>query len=59
MKHIIRCAASAVRHPMTALLGAREFRGGVGMSYDNYARSEAYDAGRELAHVVTFRRWDW
>lgn len=59
MKHIIRCAASAARHPRTATLGAREFRSGVGMTYDQDTRSDAYDAGRELAHLATFRRWDW
>ncbi len=59
MKHIIRCAASAARHPRVAALGAREFRSGVGMTYGNHALTEAYDAGRELAHIATLRRWDW
>lgn len=59
MKHIIHCAASAARHPRIAALGAREFRSGVGMTYDDPSRSDSYDAGRELAHLATFRRWDW
>lgn len=29
------------------------------MTYDNPDRSDAYDAGRELAHVATLRQWDW
>lgn len=29
------------------------------MTYDDPARSNAYDAGREIAHVATGRRWDW
>lgn len=44
------------------LLGAREFRSGLGMTYDDspYSRrSVAYDRGRDLAHRLTFRRWDW
>lgn len=59
MNHIIRCVKSAARHPRIALLGAQEFRSGVGMTYDDDNRSSAYDAGRELAHIGTFRRWDW
>jgi hypothetical protein len=58
MKHLIRCAALAARHPRTAALGAREFRSGVGTTYDDPSRSDAYDAGRELAHIATARRWD-
>lgn len=43
------------------LLGIREFRSGVGMTYDGspYSpRSVAYDWGREIAHRVTLRHWD-
>lgn len=47
----------AILHPRTALLGALEFRSGVGMTYED-ARDEAYDFGRDLAHRFTFRRWD-
>ena len=59
MNHVTTCIAAAARHPSTALLGAREFRSGVGMTYDDHTRSDAYDAGRELAHIATARRWDW
>jgi hypothetical protein len=59
MNHIATCIKLAARHPRTALIGAREFRSGVGMTYDAPTRSDAYDAGRELAHLATLRRWDW
>lgn len=59
MTHIAQCLAAAARHPRIAARGVREFRSGVGMTYDDYARSDAYDAGRELAHLATLRRWDW
>lgn len=39
------------------LLGIREFRSDWTTSYDDN-RIEAYDAGRELAHKLTFRRFD-
>lgn len=58
MTHILHCLLAAARHPRIAALGAHEFRDGVGMSYDDPAHSEAYDAGRELAHIVTRRRFD-
>jgi hypothetical protein len=56
--HIVRCVHSAARHPRIATLGATEFRSGVGMTYDDQSRSDAYDAGRELAHIGTFRRFE-
>jgi hypothetical protein len=58
MKHIALCLRYAARHPTIALLGAREFRSGFGMTYEDAARSEAYDAGRELAHIATGRHYD-
>lgn len=59
MIHVVRCVAAAIRHPRIAALGAREFRSDWGMTYDAPDRSDAYDAGRELAHIATLRRWDW
>lgn len=47
----------AIRHPRVAMLGMREFRSGMGMTYDD-GRDYAYDFGRDLAHRLTFRRWD-
>lgn len=58
MKHWMHVALAAARHPRIALLGAREFRSGVGMTYDQHSRNDAYDAGREVAHAATFRRYD-
>jgi hypothetical protein len=40
------------------LLGVKEFRTTFTTSYDDYDLMEAYDRGRELAHVVTLRRYD-
>lgn len=57
----IRLLKNAARHPDLAIKGAREFRDGSGMTYDDdptSPRSEAYDSGREIAHIVTLRRYD-
>ena len=48
---------AALKHPREAFLGFREFRSGVGMTYED-ARDDAYDLGRDLAHRLTLRRWD-
>ena len=40
------------------LLGAREFRLTYTKSYSNEQLRNAYDAGRELAHKLTFRRFE-
>jgi hypothetical protein len=37
--------------------GMMEFRSMVTTHYD-YPEIEQYDAGRELAHKLTFRKWD-
>lgn len=37
------------------ILGMREFRTDLTSAVDE---TEAYDAGREFAHRVTFRAWD-
>lgn len=39
--------------------GVREFRSGVTTHYDDSDLVIAYDWGREIAHRVTFRRFDW
>jgi hypothetical protein len=49
---------SALLHPVIAIQGAREFRSSIGMTWDDDAKNEAYDFGRELAHRLTFRKWD-
>lgn len=58
MDRIARLLAAAARHPRTAAKGAREFRSDVGMTYGAITRDEAYDAGREIAHRATARRYD-
>jgi len=40
------------------LLGMREFRSGITTHFE-YPAILKYDAGRELMHRVTFRKWDW
>lgn len=58
MIHLFKCLASAVRHPTAAALGAREYRTDFTTSYDDPDLLESYDAGRELAHIATRRRYD-
>lgn len=48
---------TALRHPLIAMKGALEFRSGLGATYGD-GRDEAYDFGRDLAHRITFRKWD-
>lgn len=55
---IMEALIYALRNPKITLLGAREFRSSLGMSYDSHARCEAYDFGREMAHRVTMRRFE-
>lgn len=40
------------------LLGLREFRLATTTAFDDYRLLECYDRGRELAHRLTWRRWD-
>jgi hypothetical protein len=40
------------------ILGIREFRLGITTHFDDDL-IETYDRGRELAHRITFRRWDY
>lgn len=48
------------------LLGVREFRWGIVQGapsfttgFDDLDLQIAYDWGREWAHRITLRRWDW
>ena len=60
MLRILRTVAYALRRPRIAAIGVREFRSALGLSWDDEpGKSEAYDAGRELAHIATLRRFDW
>jgi hypothetical protein len=58
MKRTLNLFRSAASHPRLAAMGAREFRLGFGMSWDDPDKSDAYDAGRELAHIATARKFD-
>lgn len=40
------------------ILGAREFRSDLGMTYDDDTLTNAYDWGRETMHRITRRRYD-
>lgn len=50
--------AWAVAAPTVAIRGAWEFRSGSGLTFEDDRRNNAYDAGREIAHLATFRRYD-
>lgn len=39
-------------------LGVREFRSAWTTHFDDYENQLAYDKGRELAHMLTFRRYE-
>ena len=61
MKIIKRAAYliyTALRNPTYALHGIREFRLDCTMHVEDYWKANSYDAGREIAHVLTFRYWD-
>lgn len=59
MNSVLNPIKSAVLHPGIAFQGVREFRSGLGMSWeDDDTKTEAYDFGRELAHLATFRRFE-
>ena len=57
MNRILALLALVARRPRTALRGAAEFRSDLTTSYD-WPAIESYDAGRELAHAVTLRRFE-
>ncbi|QXN71160.1 hypothetical protein RCDURKIN_104 [Rhodobacter phage RcDurkin] len=45
-------------HLKAFFLGMFEFRTSWTTSYDDYDLMETYDRGRELAHRLTFRRFE-
>lgn len=47
----------ALRRPRVAALGVREFRLTATAHFEG-DELESYDSGRELAHMVTFRRFE-
>lgn len=58
MRHIFHCVRYALRAPRIAWLGAREFRQCLTTHFDDDDDLETYNAGRELAHIVTLRHYD-
>jgi hypothetical protein len=52
------CVREVVRHPREGWLGAREFRLTVTSHFDDEDLLESYDSGRELAHLLTLRRFE-
>lgn len=58
MSRILRLLLWAAAHPAIAALGAREFRLSLTTSYDFVEEVLAYDSGRELAHLLTLRRFE-
>lgn len=56
MRHLIHILRHATRHPREAWLGAREFRLSLTTHIEDEDLAEAYDSGREIAHLVTLRR---
>ena len=48
----------AILHLKAFFLGMFEFRTSWTTSYDDYDLMETYDMGRELAHRLTFRKFE-
>jgi hypothetical protein len=46
-------ARHAPAHPMITLQGAWEVRSGCDLTFDDYRRSDPYDASRKLTHLIT------
>lgn len=55
--HLLSVLRAALRRPRNAALGVREFRLGATTFFDP-PQIDAYDAGRELAHLATLRRFE-
>jgi hypothetical protein len=56
--HLAHCLGYIARHPIIAAWGAFEFRSDVTLAHDDDVKQESYDSGRELAHIITGRKWD-
>lgn len=57
--HVIACIRQGLRHPLAMLEGVKTFRSDFTKHYDDWDVLESHDCGRELAHIVTLRRYDW
>lgn len=58
IKRFPMLVGNMARHPVCAFHGVREFRIGFTMAWDDDAKSEAYDSGREVAHLATLRKFE-
>lgn len=47
-----------MRKSFAFILGVIEFRSDLTRAYDDLGLLEAYDIGRDLAHRLTFRKFD-
>lgn len=45
-------------HLRAFVSGMREFRHACTTHFDDWELRDSYDSGREMAHRLTFRRWD-
>jgi len=57
LKHLLHVLLATSRRPRVALLGAREFRLSSTTHFDD-PEITSYDSGRELAHMLTLRRFE-
>ena len=51
MRIAIRNTWAVIRHPRIAALGFTEGGGGVGLTFDDELRNDAYDTGRALRRI--------
>lgn len=58
MRHLLSCLWWAAKHPVASFNGVREFRSDFTKHYEPWQVQESYDAGRELAHIFTFRQFE-
>ena len=60
MRRALSACCALVAHPLAFIRGVAEFRReDLTWSAPCPATATAYDWGRETAHVLTFRRWDF
>ena len=57
-QHLLLCLGSALRYPRSALLGIVEFRSEFTTWLATEDQQDAYNSGRQLAHIATLRWWD-
>lgn len=59
LRRTVSLLTAAARNPRYFVLGVIEFRQGFTTHVETDSQIAAYDWGREFAHVVTLRRFDW